>query len=194
MLRTCTQCGIEQEITAFVRQKGKYRADPYRKDCKNCKNKIRREKNATLGKVPYRWPKGYSFFKGKRHSEESKIKMGESKKGTPCWNKGKLNSLKRFSRLYKIWRDAVKDRDGYKCTMCKSQTRLHAHHVISWKENEELRFDVNNGQTICQPCHARIEGFQKGHKQSEEARKKMSEKSKGRIPWNKGLKSHASAT
>jgi hypothetical protein len=50
------------------------------------------------------------------------------------------------------WASMVKLRDG-KCTKCSSVYDLHAHHIESFKDNEKLRYDVNNGITLCGQCH-----------------------------------------
>lgn len=50
------------------------------------------------------------------------------------------------------WASMVKLRDG-KCTECSSVYDLHAHHIKSYKDNESLRYDVNNGITLCGSCH-----------------------------------------
>jgi len=50
------------------------------------------------------------------------------------------------------WSTLVKLRDG-KCTQCSSVYDLHAHHIKAFKDNEELRYDVNNGVTLCSQCH-----------------------------------------
>lgn len=50
------------------------------------------------------------------------------------------------------WSTLVKLRDG-KCTQCSSVYDLHAHHIKSFKDNEKVRYDVNNGITLCSQCH-----------------------------------------
>lgn len=50
------------------------------------------------------------------------------------------------------WATMIKLRDG-KCTECSSVYDLHAHHIKSFKDNENLRYDVNNGITLCGQCH-----------------------------------------
>ncbi len=57
------------------------------------------------------------------------------------------------------WAKAVKERDGFTCQYCGSQERLCAHHVISWKYHVELRTSVENGITLCRPCHHAIHGY-----------------------------------
>lgn len=50
------------------------------------------------------------------------------------------------------WSTMVKERDG-KCTECGSVYDLHAHHIKSFKEYPDLRYDVTNGITLCADCH-----------------------------------------
>ena len=50
------------------------------------------------------------------------------------------------------WSSMVKLRDE-KCKKCGSVYDLHAHHIKSYKEHPELRYDVNNGITLCGVCH-----------------------------------------
>lgn len=54
---------------------------------------------------------------------------------------------------YIEWRREVFERDGWKCQMCGSGGKLNAHHIERWAGNKELRFEVSNGQTLCERCH-----------------------------------------
>jgi hypothetical protein len=55
-------------------------------------------------------------------------------------------------RLHSSWALMVRVRDK-KCIKCGAIEDLHAHHVNSYKDHEELRYDVNNGTTYCGDCH-----------------------------------------
>jgi hypothetical protein len=55
---------------------------------------------------------------------------------------------------YAAWRKAVYERDGYRCRECGAKGRLNAHHVEPWTGHPELRFDADNGLTLCEDCHA----------------------------------------
>lgn len=56
---------------------------------------------------------------------------------------------------YAEWRKAVYERDNYTCQECGSKRGLNAHHVKQWVSYPALRFDVNNGITLCEECHAK---------------------------------------
>ncbi len=83
--------------------------------------------------------------------------------------KGEQTDLerKRFSRQHQAWSRAVRQRDNFTCRDCgKSQVRLHAHHLVDLKEclNDVLAFDVNNGITLCVPCHGKRHAGQRNGK------------------------------
>lgn len=64
------------------------------------------------------------------------------------------NKLQRKRREYKEWRTSVYERDNYTCQCCGAYGgRLNAHHLIPFADCEELRYDVNNGITLCVNCH-----------------------------------------
>ena len=57
--------------------------------------------------------------------------------------------------LYRAWPNAVKRRDNWACQTCGSNKSLHAHHVVAWAEDESLRYDEENGITLCRDCHSK---------------------------------------
>jgi len=64
--------------------------------------------------------------------------------------------MKRNSRENIEWKSRVNVRDDFKCQRC-GKTGREAHHKKSWKEFPELRFDVDNGETLCMDCHNKAE-------------------------------------
>ena len=61
----------------------------------------------------------------------------------------------RKSLDYKNWRNEVFKRDDYTCQCCgKRGGVLHAHHLESFSDNPDLRFDISNGITLCENCHS----------------------------------------
>lgn len=71
----------------------------------------------------------------------------------------------RNSRQMVEWRKAVFLRDNYTCQLCKKRgTHLHAHHLIPFSVDEKLRFDIENGQTLCKECHRMVHSGKNGLK------------------------------
>lgn len=52
------------------------------------------------------------------------------------------------------WVNAVISRDNATCQQCGAKdVELHAHHIKSYKDHPDLRFDLSNGLTLCFRCH-----------------------------------------
>ena len=62
--------------------------------------------------------------------------------------------------LYKQFRKQVLIRDKYKCQWygCNSSKRLNVHHIKTWADCPALRFNTNNGITLCRSHHDMIKG------------------------------------
>lgn len=139
------------------------------------KEKIRQTK---IGK-PF---SGISFdWSGKKFSQEHKNKIsignkGKSRKGHIAWNKGLkgfLSGEKNYRWIKdrtqikkqedrnnpndKQWKYAVYKRDNFKCKINNKDCsgRIEAHHILSWREYPELRFNIKNGITLCLAHHPR---------------------------------------
>lgn len=131
-----------------------------------------------LGKIP--WNKGIttplevrnkiskslmgrpSTRKGKKvgpQSIEHRRKIGIARSGEKCnfWKGGvtKKHLLIRTSFEYKLWREAVFARDNYACIWCGDDRgrNLEADHIKPFSLFPELRFAIDNGRTLCRPCH-----------------------------------------
>lgn len=60
----------------------------------------------------------------------------------------------RNSRQYKKWRRQVYERDNFRCQICgQVGGNLNAHHIKTFKDYPELRFELSNGITLCERCH-----------------------------------------
>lgn len=70
--------------------------------------------------------------------------------------------------LYKYWLNPISKlsksdagnlfkRDNYTCQHCnKKGGELNAHHIKTFAKFPELRFDVNNGLTLCKNYHINL--------------------------------------
>ena len=138
VMKQCKNCGIDFSIFKSWEDK--------RFTCsKKCGNKILSERVA--------WNKGMKgFLAGENHYK---------------WKKDRDTLAKRQERndmAYKEWRRVVWTRDNWKCRIGNKDCngRLEAHHILGWTAFPELRYDINNGITLCH--------FHHPHKRSEEVK------------------------
>lgn len=119
---------------------------------------------------------------GNTHNAITKAKMSKAKKGKPTARKGKsiqwvigeknrhwkggitpINEKIRKSIEYRLWRECIFKRDNYTCTCCKEKEkvsgRLEAHHIKPFAQFPELRFAIDNGQTLCKECHKKTDTY-----------------------------------
>lgn len=119
-------------------------------------------------------------MKGKKHSSETKLKMRlaalgriispehiKKISGANNWNwKGGIspeNKKIRMSVEFKNWRMSVFRRDEYKCIQCGYSSKgtrpsdIHADHIKPFAKYPELRFSMENGRTLCVPCHKKTD-------------------------------------
>jgi 5-methylcytosine-specific restriction endonuclease McrA len=111
----------------------------------------------------------------------SKINLGKKfpgrggrKKGSIPWNKGKpmfeirgdkhprwkggtyeteRKSIEKKIE-YKLWHKVCLERDNFTCQNCKtSGGKLEVHHINNFAQYEDLRVAIDNGITLCNPCH-----------------------------------------
>jgi len=112
------------------------------KVCLNCSQTYRIKSNqpiTTFRKQKFCSPK--CGFQGRPSTAGS---------NNPRWKGGKS---KRSNRQHK-WATAVISRDMAICQHCGTAgVELHAHHIKSFNEYPELRWDINNGLTLCCHCH-----------------------------------------
>lgn len=142
----------------------------YSKSCGKC---------GKLFSKPYKWSNkqfdGAKFCSNKCRTDDRKnwkpkpetiSRMKKARLGkSAVWNKGannyfwkggvtKKHLALRMSLEYKIWRRAVYERDNYTCIWCGYKgNKLNADHIKSFSQYPELRFAIDNGRTLCEPCH-----------------------------------------
>ena len=99
-----------------------------------------------------------------RTTPEARRLMSKRRRGkflgadNPNWKGGEwAHDPERNRFRAKQWSKAIRERDG-KCVECGCEENLHAHHIKRWKDYPELRYDLSNGVTLCEPCHQKAHG------------------------------------
>lgn len=157
-MKKCRRCGIEKNETSF--KKDKRQPDGRTVTCRYCY-----DNNQLLVKNqdPVQRLNISRARLGKKHSLEWRIAISEGQKrvvseGRHHW---KLSDEEhrdqgRCSIKYRIWREQLLERAARKCEKCSSTNRLHAHHLECFYKHPELRYDISNGQILCQSCHSKL--------------------------------------
>lgn len=101
----------------------------------------------------------------KKCTKEFKVTFTEITRGRKycSWECCGIHELRPYEHLkkweYRFWRTEIFKRDNYTCQECKIRSckgisvQLEAHHIKSWKDYPESRYDINNGITLCKSCH-----------------------------------------
>jgi len=106
------------------------------------------------------------FHTGRKHTPETKLKIRLANLGKkrplcsgenhPCWKGGVTPLYKKIRKSpeYILWRTSVFERDNYTCTICGLVGgKLNADHIKPFALYPELRLSIDNGRTLCEPCH-----------------------------------------
>lgn len=99
------------------------------------------------------------------NSRRAKVGLFAGEKN-PNWQGGITpeNKRARATSAHRVWRETVllnaKYRcercgveQGSRCACCGHTIHLHVHHKVQFAHNKELRFDVSNGEALCEKCH-----------------------------------------
>src|ERR1035437_3593139 len=66
----------------------------------------------------------------------------------------------RRSKNYRNWRKSVVERDKHTCQKCGATNAiLHVHHIKDFNSYPDLRFNIDNGKTLCISCHMKEDNF-----------------------------------
>jgi len=105
--------------------------------------------------------------KTKRYDMEWRIKLSNKNMGPWPNDKDGIKYQIRRNFRYKLWKQEVLARDGFKCSLCHTTEGLHIHHKIeldsiiiqyeqqlkSYDLEIPILWDINNGITYCNECH-----------------------------------------
>jgi len=104
--------------------------------------------------------KGIKHTLGYKHSEEHIRRFILANSGPKHWRwiKDRTKLAKKQERndmAYQEWRKNIWARDGFKCRIANLDCsgRIIAHHILAWRDYPELRYETNNGITLCHAHH-----------------------------------------
>jgi len=105
------------------------------------------------GLVPA-WNKGMIGF---RAGEKRDPKIYTHMIGNKYAYRGVGRKDERNDPAYQSWSRGVKVRDNWTCQFKNEKCFGHmvAHHILSWKDHPEERYNLNNGITLCEFHHPR---------------------------------------
>jgi 5-methylcytosine-specific restriction endonuclease McrA len=155
-----TLCYINKKNYCNRQCQHKYSPKTVIKNCTICSA----EYNVALAQIKHRGSKYCSIL-----CKRKGMAITMSGEKCPFWKGGKSYESKRIRKgiEWKLWREAVFKRDNYTCQDCGIRSgkgikvELHPHHIKQYAIHIDLRFDINNGQTLCKECHKKTDTYLK---------------------------------
>jgi hypothetical protein len=139
------------EVKALIRRKVKGQKRPPRS-----KEWCKRIALAKKGKKGPEENFGIYLTPGKRPW----VKIDNNGKNNPRWKGGITPENKRIRNSPEMieWRNRVFERDKYICQFCGFDRGhiIRAHHIFPFMKYPDLRFEIENGTTLCEKCHRDI--------------------------------------
>jgi len=116
------------------------------------KKREERGRKISQSKMGHAWPDGFNQRQSVAQRKRFDIETS--------WNKGLGNGIKNSRhnelewRKHCDWRKKIFERDDYMCQTCGERGgELEADHIKMWTLYPNLRYEINNGQTLCKKCH-----------------------------------------
>lgn len=105
--------------------------------------------------------KGNKYSLGKKQTPDTIEKRVSQFRGKnhPNWIKDRTqlkdDHRDRGGQLHREWSNSVKKRDNWKCKINNKDChgRIEAHHILSWVDFVELRYNISNGIALCHYHH-----------------------------------------
>lgn len=95
---------------------------------------------------------------GKKRPDLAERNKKVINKGKDHWNwKGGISRNHQWNSRAIKWRLAIFKRDNFTCQVCyKVGGDIEAHHIKFWSKFPKLRYNINNGVTLCKKCHKAV--------------------------------------
>ena len=170
-IQVCPNCQCEREVS--YAQSWNIKKGNTNKECRPCGLELElftpNYEGLKLGRKKWEVKKSFSnkgtFYRNlfnnptndpEVRKKQSQAKLGKKGELANNWRGGltPINRIGRSSIQYSEWRLSVFKRDNFACMHCKVRgKKLNAHHIKHWAKFVELRFEIDNGITLCVDCH-----------------------------------------
>ncbi len=159
MYKTALYCSGKCRNKVQTARKQKMKDEEYKQDTKQCPvcGDSFLEKKFSKGKQMY-CSKTCKFVVVRRNSI-AKGKFYESIKRCREKHKDTYNKNNQEKQEHKYFggnKKHVLERDGYKCTKCGKTKSLIIHHIDESGMTGKPNNDIDNLETLCRSCHARV--------------------------------------
>lgn len=181
--KPCSNCGsdvtrLESQFSGELQYCSKKCESEDKKErstfnCENCGDTVERVPSQVTSEKYYCSKEcRHEHQRGENHPRYSTIRIDceyceESFERTPselaknknycseeCYHLDVKTDRDKNSHEYKRWRNEVRNRDDWQCQDCGwTGDRIEAHHIESWSEKPEKRFELDNGKSLCIECH-----------------------------------------
>lgn len=167
MLKMCFRCNKEKSITNF-------KIDNRQKDgrtitCRECYTNNKLDK---FFRTPAQIESQRKKLLGRKYSVSHRLAISKGqqlavKEGRHPWKRNEIEhkEQERHRLSYQLWKQKVIELKGNLCETCKSDKRIHVHHIKCFYKYPELRTDINNGQVLCQSCHMKVTWIERKNKE-----------------------------
>jgi 5-methylcytosine-specific restriction endonuclease McrA len=121
-----------------------YLDEPRVKTCGHCGKEFPQRDNESI-----------AFFRVRKFCSRACSRLGQKyRSGEEHWLYKPDSRRKNRRGKHGAWARAIISRDKATCQRCGAQNiQLHAHHIESFADHPEKRWDLSNGETLCYRCH-----------------------------------------
>lgn len=98
---------------------------------------------------------------GRKRNDLAERNKSSVKRGKEHWHwRGGVSRNEHWGYKAVQWREAVFKKDNYTCQACgKRGGDIEADHIKSWFIYPKLRYELENGRTLCKACHKKTENW-----------------------------------
>jgi len=149
-IRKCLNCGKEFGARAFG---GINKRQIY--CCFSCKKEYISAHNSRVTLICERCGSSFEVYPSRFKFGNPKYCSTQCAGNMPKWENERFRRLK--TPKWSSIRQEILNRDGNRCTICKSKKQLIVHHISPWSKSRND--NKENLITLCRSCHHKVEYY-----------------------------------